>query len=184
MLCRSPGRGSGKPSPCPSLPPTPPISANDRCWCSITTHQPSRDPRSGRRHGQNDFTNVCFSFIVSLAGNHHGSRKFSTSLSKRRPRSRARLPVSMGHQASSFHGPGFYTESDPTRLTDLTLRPLDSTLVLTNFTDRLSIHRWCLLPRHPLSHRLPLQAPQGQLHHSHLPPQHQQQRQHLPRHPA
>lgn len=39
-----------------------------------------------------------------------------------------------------------------------------------------------LLPHHPLPYRLPLQASQGQLHHQNLPPQHQLQRQHLPRH--
>lgn len=44
---------------------------------------------------------------------------------------------------------------------------------------RLTIFRRCLLPSDPFPNRLPLQAPKGQLHHPHLPPQHQLQRQHL-----
>ncbi len=44
---------------------------------------------------------------------------------------------------------------------------------------RLTIFRRCLLPSDPLPNRLPLQAPEGQLHHPHLPPQYQLQRQHL-----
>lgn len=44
---------------------------------------------------------------------------------------------------------------------------------------RLTILRRRLLPRDPLPNRLPIQATEGQLHHSHLPPEHQQQRQHL-----
>lgn len=41
---------------------------------------------------------------------------------------------------------------------------------------RQSIFRRSLLPSHPLSHRLPFQATEGQLHHPHLPSQHQLQR--------
>merc|ERR1712093_110572 len=41
----------------------------------------------------------------------------------------------------------------------------------------------CLLPRHPLPYRLPIQATQGQLHHQNLPPKYQLQRFHLLRHP-
>ena len=35
-------------------------------------------------------------------------------------------------------------------------------------------HRWCLLPEHPLSYRLPVQASQICIHDAYLPPQHQQ----------
>lgn len=49
---------------------------------------------------------------------------------------------------------------------------------------RLAILRRCLLPNDPLPYRLSFQAAQGQLHHAHLPPQHQLQRQYLSRHPA
>jgi hypothetical protein len=49
---------------------------------------------------------------------------------------------------------------------------------------RLTIFRRCLLPSDPFPNRLPLQAPEGQLHHSHLPPQHQLKRQHLFGHSA
>ena len=51
-------------------------------------------------------------------------------------------------------------------------------------TESLLCCRRCFLPEHPLPHRLPLQAAQVRVHHSHLPPQHQQQRRHLPGHPA
>lgn len=54
---------------------------------------------------------------------------------------------------------------------------------LTLFPERVPLLRRCLLPCHPLPDRLPLQASQGQLHHSHLSPQHQLQRQHLLRYP-
>lgn len=47
---------------------------------------------------------------------------------------------------------------------------------------RLTIPRRRLLSRHTLPHRLPIQASQGQLHYPCLPPEHQQQRQHLSRH--
>ena len=39
------------------------------------------------------------------------------------------------------------------------------------------------LSHHPLPHWLPIQASQGRLHNQDLPPQHQQQWLHLPRHP-
>jgi hypothetical protein len=47
----------------------------------------------------------------------------------------------------------------------------------------LAILRRCLLPSHPLPYRLPIQATEGQLHHSNLSPKHQLQRLHLFRHP-
>ena len=49
---------------------------------------------------------------------------------------------------------------------------------------QFKISRRGVLPQHQLPHRLPLQAPEIHLHHPHLPPQHQQQRRHLPGHPA
>jgi len=49
---------------------------------------------------------------------------------------------------------------------------------------RFPVSRRRFLPGHSLPHRLPLQAPEGQLHHPHLPPQYQFQRQHLFRHSA
>jgi hypothetical protein len=49
---------------------------------------------------------------------------------------------------------------------------------------RFTILRRRLLPSDPLPDRLPLQAPEGQLHHPHLPPKHQFQRQHLLGHSA
>ena len=50
-------------------------------------------------------------------------------------------------------------------------------------SSRQSVSGRGLLPHHPLPHRLPLQAPQGRLHHQDLPPQHQLQRVHLSRYP-
>jgi hypothetical protein len=49
---------------------------------------------------------------------------------------------------------------------------------------RLSVPRRRLLPGHSLPYRLPVQATEGELHDSNLPPQHQLQRQHLSRHPS
>lgn len=51
-------------------------------------------------------------------------------------------------------------------------------------TERFTIFGRRLLPRNPLPNRLPFQAPEGQLHHPHLPPQYQLQRQHLLGHPT
>ncbi len=48
---------------------------------------------------------------------------------------------------------------------------------------RVAVPGRSLLPHHPLPHRLPVQAAQGGIHHSHLPPKHQLQRVHLLRHP-
>ena len=45
-----------------------------------------------------------------------------------------------------------------------------------------SIPRRRVLPDHPLSDRLPVQAAEDRVHHAHLPPEHKQQRQHLPGH--
>jgi hypothetical protein len=45
--------------------------------------------------------------------------------------------------------------------------------------ERLTILGRRLLPSDPLPDRLSLQAPESQLHHPHLPPQHQLKRQHL-----
>lgn len=70
--------------------------------------------------------------------------------------------------------------SEPIRL-----RGLAGSLAWTGLTVAIvgfAIRRRCLLPRHPLPYRLPIQASQGQLHHPHLPPQHQLQRLHLLRH--
>ena len=46
-------------------------------------------------------------------------------------------------------------------------------------TSRITIPRRRLLPFHPLSDWLPIQAAQSCLHHSHLPSEHQQQWEHL-----
>jgi hypothetical protein len=54
----------------------------------------------------------------------------------------------------------------------------------TTTTGRLTILGRRILPRNPLPDRLPIQATQGQLHHPHLPPEHQLQRKHLPRYSA
>ena len=48
---------------------------------------------------------------------------------------------------------------------------------------RESLSGRCVLPDHPLSHRLPLQAAKGSLHHPNLSPQHQLKWIHLLRHP-
>ena len=48
---------------------------------------------------------------------------------------------------------------------------------------RLSIHWRSVFPEHPLPDWLPVQTAQNQLRHQDLPPQHQQQRRHLSRHP-
>lgn len=50
------------------------------------------------------------------------------------------------------------------------------------FVGGVAVCRRCLLPDHSFPHRLPLQATQGQLYNQNLPPQYQQQWQHLPRH--
>ena len=47
----------------------------------------------------------------------------------------------------------------------------------------LAVRRRPLLPIHPLPPRLPFQAPQDQLHDPRVPPEHQQERRHLPGHP-
>ena len=62
--------------------------------------------------------------------------------------------------------------------------PHQAMMTLTSATERLTVLRRRLLPRDPLPHRLPLQAPEGQLHHPHLPPKHQLERQHLLGHSA
>ena len=49
---------------------------------------------------------------------------------------------------------------------------------------RFSVPGRRLFPFHPLSHRLPIQASQGQLHHPHLPPEYQLQRLNLLGHSA
>ena len=59
-----------------------------------------------------------------------------------------------------------------------------SSLILFTFLLIKTFSRWGFLPQHQFPHRLPLQAPEIHLHHPHLPPQHQQQRRHLPGHPA
>jgi ubiquitin-protein ligase len=46
-------------------------------------------------------------------------------------------------------------------------------------TERLTILGRCLFPSDPFPDRLSVQAPEGQLHYPHLPPQHQLQWQHL-----
>merc|ERR1711939_622026 len=46
----------------------------------------------------------------------------------------------------------------------------------------LSVRRRCFLPLHHFPKRLPVQAAQGPVHHQVLPPQHQLERIHLPRH--
>jgi len=51
-----------------------------------------------------------------------------------------------------------------------------------SWTPWFSIRGWSLFPQHKLPHRLPIQTPQIHLHHSYLPPQHQQQWSHLSRH--
>ena len=55
----------------------------------------------------------------------------------------------------------------------------NSIRMLTLTAVRLTILRRRLLLSHPLPYRLPIQAPEGQLHDENLPPQHQLQRFHL-----
>lgn len=62
--------------------------------------------------------------------------------------------------------------------------PCEAFTTLTCATGRLTILRRSILSRDPLPHRLPFQAPEGQLHHPHLPPKYQLERKHLPGHPA
>jgi hypothetical protein len=55
---------------------------------------------------------------------------------------------------------------------------------LTCHPGRLAVLGRRLLPRNPFPDRLPVQAPESELHHAHLPPQHQLKWQHLSGHPA
>ncbi len=104
------------------------------------------------------------SSTVPLAGDHHGSRKcLPGSPASFVPCRPTRVPVACGRCGR---------------------RVADSRRLTACLTGRVPILRRRLLPGDPLPDRLPLQATQGQLHHADLSPQHQLQRQHLPRHSA
>lgn len=101
-------------------------------------------------------------FTVPLASYDYGSCKLTYS-----PSSKSRATVG---QVSDPSPPCIIQTVGP-RCTWILIR--------ISTTGRLPILRRCLLPHHQLPYRLPVQAPQGSLHHPHLSPQHQLERQHL-----
>ena len=79
--------------------------------------------------------------------------------------------------ASNHHGSCTSISASWGSCTTPSARPPSTTLPKTNVAaERLTILWRCILPSDPLPYRLPLQAAKGQLHHPHLPPEHQLQR--------
>ena len=121
---------------------------------SITTHERALIIEHVWEH----LADCAFVFLVSLASYHYGT----------------------GEPLSVVTGlPNAHLDKYPRGPVGMTVE-----LILSHCrVGREPILGRCLLSSHSFPYRLSVQASQGELHHSHLPPEHQLERQHLLRHP-
>ena len=104
--------------------------------------------------------------LVPLASHDHGTGKFLVVTDFSIPTLQSRAHVwGRDPDAATWHNFKRRTEAD------------------ISVVGGIAICRGRFLPHHPLPYRLPLQAPQGQLHDQDLSPQHQLERKHLLGHP-